>query len=132
MRLDDPEIGQQQCDGFAAHRAAPVGMQSELAGLNAVLCARLGDEPLGERGALVGRNHPADDVPTEDVEDDVQMKVRPLDRAEQLGDVPAPDFVGPRRQQFRRGVVRAPDLIAPSLTSPAASNSRYIVRGEQR
>ena len=51
-------------------------------GLNAVLRAGLGDQALGERRALVRGQHPADDVPAEDVEDDVEIEVRPLGRAQ--------------------------------------------------
>jgi hypothetical protein len=38
-------------------------------------------------------DHPADDVAAEDVEDDVQVQVGLLRRAEQLRDVPAPHLV---------------------------------------
>jgi hypothetical protein len=37
-------------------------MQGELARLDGVLRARLGDQALGERRALVRREHPADDI----------------------------------------------------------------------
>ncbi len=59
--------------------------------------------------------HPANHLAAEDIEDHVQIVVRPLLRAEQLGDVPAPDFVWARGQQLRRGVVRTTNLIAPFL-----------------
>ena len=55
-----------------SENAASVGVQSELPGLDALTCARLCDELLGERGVLLGRDYPADDVAAEDVEDDVR------------------------------------------------------------
>ncbi len=115
VRFGDAEIGQEQRDGLAPHRGAAVGMQRQLAGLDAVLRAGLGNQALGERRAFGRGQHPADDVAAEDIEDDVEIEIRPLRRAEELGDVPAPDFVGARRQQLGRRVVRAPDLIAPLL-----------------
>jgi hypothetical protein len=41
---------------------------------------------------------PADDVAAEDVE---QLVVDPLDRTQELGDIPAPDLVGAGGEQFR-------------------------------
>jgi len=115
MRFGHGQVGEQQRDGFAPHRRAAVGVQRELARLNAVLRTGLGDEAFSERRALVRRQHPADDVPAEDVEDHVEIEVRPFRRAQQLGDIPAPDFVGTRSQELGCRVVRAPDLIAPLL-----------------
>src|SRR5262245_18808331 len=40
-------------------------------------------------------HHPADGVPAEYVEHDVQVEVGPLCGTEQLGDVPTPQLVGP-------------------------------------
>ena len=48
---------------------------------------------LGQFGAFAIRHHPTDDVATEDIENHVEIEVRPLDRAAQLGDVPAPDLL---------------------------------------
>ena len=109
VRPRHAEIGQQQGHGLTPHRAPTIRVEGQLARLNAVLRTRFGDEALGQPCALMRREHPADNVTAEDVEDHVQIEVGPLDRAEQLGNVPAPDFVG-----------------------PAPSKRRYIVRGEQR
>ncbi len=48
-------------------------MEREWARLNAVLRAGLADEVLGQGRALVWGEHPADHVPAEDVEDDVEI-----------------------------------------------------------
>ena len=58
------------------------------------------------------RDHPAGDVAAEDIEDDVQIEVGPLDRTPQLGDVPAPKLVGRGGQQLRLLVSRMNELIA--------------------
>src|SRR6266702_4719477 len=49
----------------------------------------------------------------EHVEHDVQVEVGPPGRAEQLGDVPTPQLVGPPCQQLGGRVARVPQLISP-------------------
>ena len=56
----------------------------------------LGDELLGEVGALALGDHPAHDVAAEDVQDHVEVEAGPLRRPLELGDVPGPDLVGRR------------------------------------
>ena len=65
-----------------------------------------------------GRDHPADDVAAEDVEDHVEIEVGPLGRTEEFGDVPAPDLIGAGGQQFRLLVGRVAQLIAPLAHFP--------------
>ena len=71
----------------------------------------LGDQAFGERGLLLVGNHPADDVATEDVEDDVEIEIGPFRGTEQLGDIPAPDFVGTGREEFGLGIGGMDELI---------------------
>ena len=80
MGFRHAEIGQQQRDRLAAHRAAAVPVDRELAGVNLVLGARLGDQPLGEGRVLAWGEHPAGDIAADDVEDHVEIEVRPLGR----------------------------------------------------
>src|SRR3989475_8244900 len=87
-------------------------MQRELAALDLLLHATLRDQPLREFGAFPHRDHPAGDVAAEDIQDHVEVEVGPLGRSEQLGDVPAPELIGSRRQQFRLLVRRMRELIA--------------------
>jgi hypothetical protein len=61
---------------------------------------RIGDQLFGKMGRFTQSDHPAHDVAAEDIEDHVQVIAAPLDRAFELGDVPAPDLVGLHRQQF--------------------------------
>ncbi len=100
--LGHPEVGQQERHWLGGHRRAAVGVDGELAVGDALLGDGVGQQRLGERGALGVGQHPARHVARVDVEDHVQVEVGPLDRAEQLGDVPRVDLVGPGRQARRR------------------------------
>ena len=61
------------------------------------------------------RDHPSDDVSAEDIQDDVEVEVRPSGRAEQLGDIPRPELIGACRQQLGPCVLRMPELVATFL-----------------
>jgi hypothetical protein len=50
-----------------------------------------GDELMGEIGGLSRRDHPADDVAAEDVEDDVEVEADLIGQPLEVGDVPAPE-----------------------------------------
>ena len=104
MGLGHLQVNQQLSHGFGAHAGAAVCMQREHTRGNVLLGHGLGDQLLGQLRALARRDHPAHDIAAEDIKDHVQMKVGPLDRAFDLGDVPAPDLVGPGGQQFGFGV----------------------------
>ena len=87
-------------------------MQGQHLGLDGLLEAALLDEPGGERGILPFGDHPADDIAAEDVQQYVEVEVRPALRSEQPGDVPRPDLVRRRGEEFGFGVVRMAELIA--------------------
>ena len=61
---------------------------------------------LRERGTFSVSQHPANHVAGEDVEDDVEVVVGPLDGATKLRYIPRPNLVGRFGQQLRLGVVR--------------------------
>ena len=90
MGLGDAEVGQQEGDGFAAHRRAAVGVEGELIRQDDLLFGSFLDELPGEFGSFARRHHPTDDVAAEDVQDHVEIEVGPLYGTTQLGDVPAP------------------------------------------
>lgn len=92
-------------DTLGPHRRPTVRMQCELAFGDGLLLATLRDQALSEQRALALRHHPSDDVPAEDVQDDVEVKVAPLDGSLQLGDVPGPDLIRCSGQEFGLGVV---------------------------
>ena len=73
------------------------------------------DELLRQDGGFAGSQHPAGHVTRMDVEDDVEVVVRPFRRAVQLGDVPRPDLVRRRGEQLglhRGGVDGLPAALA--------------------
>jgi hypothetical protein len=78
---------------------------------DSLLGQRLADELLGEHSGLAMRHHPADDVAAEDVEDDVEVVVRPLLWSEQFRDVPGPQLVGFGGQELGLGVVWTAQLV---------------------
>ncbi len=112
MALGDTQVGHQKGDRLGPHDPAAVGVNGELAGGNLVLADGFLDELLGQFGAFPVRDHPAGNVATEDVEDDVEIEVGPLDRTPQLGDVPTPKLVGRGGQQLGFLVSRMNELIA--------------------
>jgi hypothetical protein len=75
-------------------------MNDELIGNDVLARTALGDQHLGQGGALLAGQQPADHIAAEHIEQHVEVIVRPLDRAQELGDVPAPDLIGSGGEQF--------------------------------
>src|SRR4030095_7292052 len=59
------EVGEQEGGRRGGHARAAIGVDRELPAVDPLLAARFLNEPLGQRGALAVRHHPADDVATE-------------------------------------------------------------------
>ena len=93
-------------------------MERELTRPDALFLAALLDQSLGQFRAFAISDHPAGDVTTEDIEDDVQIEVRPFRGTEQLGDIPAPELIGSGGHQFWLFVRRMNQLI-PALAGLA-------------
>ena len=106
VSFDDVEIDEQSGHRLGAHAGTAVGMQGQSARIDVLLLNRIGDELLGQFRRFARSDHPADNVAAEDVEDDVEMEVTPLDWPLYFRDIPTPHFVGPDRQQFRFGIGR--------------------------
>jgi hypothetical protein len=111
MGLGDTQVGQQKGDRFGSHRGTTIGVKGELVLHDPLFLAGVLDEALGEFRTLAWGHHPADDITAEDIQDDVEVEVRPFGRSEQLGDVPTPKLVGGSGQQFRFLVRRMGELI---------------------
>jgi len=88
MGTGDTEVDQQLRHRFGDHRAAPVGVQAELALVDTVLDQRGLDEVCGELAVLGLSDGPGHHMPREDVDDHVQVVVDATLWAAQLGDVP--------------------------------------------
>ena len=69
---------------------------------------RLCDQLFGQAGRLTVGNQPSGHVAAKDVQGGIQVVVDPFDWAAELGNVPAPQFVGNRGQQLWLGIHRVP------------------------
>jgi hypothetical protein len=58
----DAEIGEERRDRFGRHRGAPIGVDGQLVGADALRRYGPRDERLGQFGGLGGSDHPSDDV----------------------------------------------------------------------
>ena len=68
----------QQCHRLRVHRGAPIGIQGELSGLNALALRGLLDQSLGQLSRYPIRQHPAHHVTAENAQDHLQVKVNPM------------------------------------------------------
>src|SRR5690606_8882867 len=91
--LPNAKVREEGGEGVAGHRCTTVVVYGERIGRDAVPRDGLLEELFGKRGVLVGRNHPANRVATEEVEHDVEVeKLAPGERWN-LGDVPRPYLI---------------------------------------
>ena len=118
----DAEVFVERMQVFRDLNAAAVTVRGELAGQNTVSAAGRRDEALGQRGRLAPREHPRDDVPTVQIQHDIQFVVLPFRWTAQLGDVPRPDLIRLCGREARYRVDRVPAL-RPALP-------HFVVRGE--
>ena len=87
---------------------------------------------LASVGAFAGRDHPADHVAAEDVENDVEVKIGPLGGTAQFGDVPTPQPIGRGGQQLRFLVLGMSELITAFARGAVLSqNPIHGSRGAQ-
>src|SRR2546422_496181 len=81
-------------------------MNRELITFNTLFYTALHNQKLSQDCQLPLGDHPADDIATEDVQNDVEVKIRPCPRSFELGDVPGPDLVRSCRQELGCSIVR--------------------------
>ena len=113
QRASDPEVGEQLRGALAGHGRAAVGVQGEHLGRDGLFVTGLFDEPCSQSGAFPFGDHPPHDVSAEDVEQDVEVEVRPTLRSQHAGDIPRPGLVRRGGDELGLGVVRMGELIAP-------------------
>ena len=106
--------------GRALHRAAVVGMQRKRAGEAPLRPDRALEKQGGQFGAFTRVNLPADNLPAEDVLDEVEVIEQPKHWSGKPSDVPRPDLAGAlclegRRRLRSRG---CPDASTPVVLSP--------------
>jgi hypothetical protein len=98
-------------------------MNSQLAGFDILFDARLLYESFGQGFLFTVSDHPSDDITAKDIHDYIEVKVSPLDRAFELGDIPGPNLIGFCGQQFRF-------LVMGPLMSPSSLFDTAMHRGE--
>ena len=111
MRLGHAQIGQQKRHRFARHRRAAICMPCELPRQNVLTFTGLSDQFVRQTRQLSMRDHPANHIATENVEDHVEVKVGSLRWTVQLGDIPAPQLIGCSREQLRFLMTRMAQLV---------------------
>ena len=127
-----PRSARSRATGLLLDRAATVRLKGELVGFNVLLATALGDEALRERRTFSVSQHPANHVAGEDVEDDVEVVVGPLDGATELRNIPRPNLVGRFGQQLRLRVVRMARWfrrLGPRRAPPKSDTSCESSRG---
>ncbi len=101
MRLGDTEIGEQQRHRLGGHGGAAIRMQGQVPRLDLLLQAGVGDELLGQGRRLRRGKHPANHIAAEDIQDDVEVEVRPRHGTPEFRDVPRPHLIRGSREEFR-------------------------------
>ena len=81
MRSCDTKIHEQLIERLRLHLGATTGMNRKIRCVDLFLFDRFGEELLCEYGIFAVLKTPANDVPAEDIDDDVELKACPLVRA---------------------------------------------------
>ena len=110
----DSQVGEQPRHRFGCHGGASIRMQGQLSRPDLLFLAGVFDEPLGQPRRLRRGDHPADHVAAEDVQNDIEVAVRPLHGAQEFRDVPRPHLIRGGRQEFRLLIGRVAELV-PAL-----------------
>ena len=116
----------------SGYEIVAIGMQCELTGPDVLLRATFLDQSLGQLRAFAISDHPPGNVTAEHVEDHVEVEVGPLDGSEQLADVPTPQLIRSRGQEFRFLIRRMGQLVAALAGLPALLEQTIHARMEQR
>ena len=119
MALGHAELRQQKGHRLRCHRRAAVRVQGQPAPRDLLALDGLLNEPLGQLGRFPIRQHPAHHVAAENVEDHVEVKVSPLGRSQQLGDVPRPDL-------FYPCAIFSPSFPVPTFDSSLALYTKLL------
>src|SRR3979409_568299 len=96
----DSHIHEELRQRLRCHRATAVRVNRQPLRINALSSDRRRKELLGKLRALAACQPPTNDVATEDIQDYVEVVVRPLLRSEQLGYIPRPYLAGSGRRKL--------------------------------
>lgn len=81
MGFRHASIRQQQSNSLGSHRCPLVGMDRQLSRLDLLLEEGLFNQALCQGGCFPVSDHPAHHIATEDIEDDIEIEVRPFKRS---------------------------------------------------
>jgi len=101
VRLGHTQVRHELGNNFRFHAGTPVRMEGQLPRGNPLFDATLFDEAFGQGFVFPVGDHPSDNVTAENIKNHVEIEIRPLGRPFQFGDVPGPDLIGGRGQEFR-------------------------------
>ncbi len=88
MTFGGSQICQELSNTFGCHGRPAIRMDDELTRLDLLFLAGIGNEAFGKGGRFPARQQPSGDITAVDIEDDVQVVIRPFDGTFELGDVP--------------------------------------------
>lgn len=78
MAFPNSQVGKEHCNGFGCHRGASVGMDDKISRLDPLLHCRVKKQVPSECGVFSRRLKPTHHIATEDIHDDIEVKVLPL------------------------------------------------------
>jgi hypothetical protein len=76
--LQNAQIGEELSQSFRCHCRSAVGVPEEPCGINTLVDERLSEHFLGKKRAFASLATPCDYLPAENIENDVEMIVKPL------------------------------------------------------
>ena len=122
------QVHHQLTDRFGAHGPAAIGVDGERVASNTLGENRVFNELLSELRVFVRGHQPVEDVATEDVEDHVEVVEETAPRTAQFGDVPTPNFIGLRSEQFGL-LLRGVRALSPTIARGAALRQQSVHGG---
>ena len=93
MGFRDTQVRQQQRHRFGGHGTAAIGMDGELSALDALSQTGLRDQGFRQYGGFPFGDHPPHHVTAVDIQDHVQVIIRPFRRPQELGNIPTPELI---------------------------------------
>ena len=130
MALGHAQIGEHEGNGFRGHRASAIGMNSEIRRIGALLADRSLQKRLCKLGPFTIGDHPAHDVAAINIEDRVEIEIRPFLRTMQFGDIPSQHAIRSVSDKLRLYMRWAHRLIAALADFATLRSTRYIVEIE--
>ena len=130
MALGHAQIGEHEGNGFRGHRASAIGMNSEIHRIGALLADRRLQKRLCKLGAFTIGDHPARDIAAINIDDRVEIEIRPFLQTMRFGDIPSPHAirsVGGKLRLYTRRESLAAELSSAVLIGVLFALPRWYV-----